>query len=127
MSIHKKAQGALLLLLLTTIISATQQQYLQNSESLDLMVDFGYPISTMQSVRQNISQAVYFLQQNNHESVVSLLQDAITLLDYRKSIEPEDREYLEAMIKQIDALIASLEKSDRSAIADLCQQLQSRL
>ena len=127
MSIYKKATGTLLLLLLTAITSAAPQHHPQGFQQLDLMVDFGYPVSTMQSVRQDVSQALYFLQQHDHNSVSSILEDALTKLNSRNNVDPQDIEYIQAMIDKINALIESLEESDRSAIDDLCQQLQSKL
>ena len=126
---NKKKIATLFFLLLTTIYCTIDSldARIQSSDKIDLMVDFAYPISAMQSVRQDLNQALFFSQQNDLESVESLLQEGLSKLASRKSIEQEDREYIEAIINQIDVLINSLEKQDKSiAILDLCQQFQDR-
>ena len=66
---------------------------IQESDRLDLMVDFGYPVSTMQSVRQDLSQTVYFLQQHDYSSdssisssVISTLENALSKINIRQII-----------------------------------------
>ena len=107
---------------------------IQESDRLDLMVDFGYPVSTMQSVRQDLSQTVYFLQQHDYSSdssisssVISTLENALSKMSSRQVIESDDRDFIQEMIDQINALIEKLEASDRTMIFDVCQQLQGRL
>lgn len=131
MSIYNKKKASTLFFLLLTIIYCTGHRLdarHQKSDEIDLMVDFAYPVSAIQSARQDLNQALYFSQQNDLESVESLLQEGLSKLASRQSIEQEDREYIQAIINQIDALINSLEKQDKSiAILDLCQQFQDRL
>ena len=45
----------------------------------------------------------------------------------RQVIESDDRDFIQEMIDQINALIEKLEASDRTMIFDVCQQLQGRL
>ena len=131
MSIYNKKKASTLFFLLLTIIYCTGHRLdarHQKSDEIDLMVDFAYPVSAIQSARQDLNQALYFSQQNDLESVENLLQEGLSKLASRQSIEQEDREYIQAIINQIDALINSLEKQDKSiAILDLCQQFQDRL
>ncbi len=103
------------------------KQGLKN-DALDVMVDFGYPVSMMQSVRQNLNQSLYFLQQHNFEFVIPNLQEAVAKLDTRLNVSQDDKDYIQAMIDQINALIESLESEhDRSLIVQLCQQIQDHL
>lgn len=114
-------------LLLMTVVNYQLNAQPEDCDELDLMVDFAYPVSIMQSVRQNLSQAVYFLQQNNQASIYFLLQDAISKLSLRQNVQQDDRDFIQEMIDQINALIEELEESQRSTILDLCQQLQDKL
>lgn len=128
MNNHKKIKMILFFLLPMTIFAQSHEEF-QDEEhvNLDLMVDFAYPVSTMQSVRHDLSQAVYFLQNNDHSSVISLLENACTKFNTRQNIHDDDRDFIQEMINQINALIEKLEDSDRSVIHDLCQQLQDKL
>lgn len=130
MNIYRKASKPLFFLLLAIVFSvqARSDHRSTSSEKLDLMVDFAYPISMIQSVRYDVSQALYFSQQQDLELVASLLQNALSKLASRNSIDDDDRDYIQQMINQIDALIKDLEKKDKSGIIlDLCQQIQDRL
>lgn len=133
MNMYRKVSKLLFFVLLVAISSVQARsdhhfQISQSSEKLDLMVDFAYPISMVQSVRYDLSQALYFSQQQDLTAVVSLLENALSKLASRQSIEDEDRDYIQQMIAQIDALIKDLEKKDKSTqILDLCQQIQDRL
>ncbi len=124
MSMYKKTTLFCLLFAPITQLDAR----LQSSDQLDSMVDFGYPISTIESVRQDLSQALYFSRQHNLESVPLLLQDGLSKLTSRQVITDDDRDHIQNLIDQINAVIQSLEKKDKSMlILDLCQQLQEKL
>ena len=130
MNIYIKIKTTLFFLLFGVFFSGTLPLHavLHEIDQLDSMVDFAYPVSAMQLVRQDLNQALYFSQHNNFETAENFLQQAISKFSLRKSIEQEDREYIQEIINQIDALINSLEHTDRSlAILDVCQQFQDRL
>jgi hypothetical protein len=99
-----------------------------SDDFIDVMVDFAYPVSMMQSVRQDLNQAVYFLQQQDLQQVVSHLEQAASKSAIRLNVSQDDKDYIQAMIDQINALIASLEsEQDRSHIAQLSQEVQDHL
>ena len=105
-----------------------------SSDQIDSMVDFAYPVSDMQSARHDLSQAVYSLEQNDIDLVAAMLQNALIKIvsrksaDDRKAIDDDDREYIQDMINQINAIIASLEHKNKAVlIVELCQQLQESL
>lgn len=128
MNINNKMKVKLLFLLFATIIQVDAK--LQSPEQLDLMVDFAYPISITQAVRQDLSQALYFLQYGDINSVVSSLQDAVSKMSSRQPLQPDDRDFIEEMIAKIDQLIAALGDSNngqRSILVDLCHQLRDTL
>ena len=100
-------------------------------DKLDSMIDFAYPVSTVQSARNDLSQAVYALQQNDIDLVAMMLQNALVKIvsrksfDDRKALDDDDLAYIQDMIKQIDDLITQLENKDKAMlITELCQQLQ---
>lgn len=95
-----------------------------SDDLIDVMVDFAYPVSMMQSVRQDLNQAVYFLQQQDLTSGIAHLRDAGSKVTVRLNVSQDDKDYIQAMIDQINALIASLEsEQDRSEIAQLSQEI----
>lgn len=126
MNLYKKTRTTLFFLLLSPIgYICAQSEY---SDQLDLMIDFAYPVSMIESVRQDLNQALYFARQNDFQSVVSLLQDALAKFTSRATISDDDIAYIENLIHQIDAIMQSLENNDqRAIIVDLCQQLEGRL
>lgn len=94
---------------------------------LDVMTDFGYPISMMQVVRQSVYQAVHALQHQDNNTAISMLQDAHAKLTSRLSPSEDDIHAIQAMLDKINALIETLEAQDRSLIISLCQQVQAQL
>jgi len=130
MNIYKKGQVFVLLISVNLTYGQSPDVARVESEELDLMSDFAYPVSTMQMIRQNLSQALYFLQQNHGPEAASLLSQALSMLMTRQPIEPDDYAYMQQMIQQIDDLITTLEnldEDDKSQISDACDQLQRRL
>jgi hypothetical protein len=104
-----------------------QTQDQQESKLFDVVADCQYPMFGMQPVREALSQAVYFLQQNNDAQCYKMLESALADFATRQKVSDDDRQFIQNMIDKINALIESLESSDRSAIADLCQQLKAKL
>lgn len=99
-----------------------------DEEQLDPMIDFAYPVSMMQSIRHDISSAVYALRHDNKLSAESLLENVVARLISRIAISDDDREYIQEMINQINILIAQLEdRSDYAHISDLSQQVSEKL
>jgi hypothetical protein len=130
MSLYRENKTVLFFLLFTTMFAVISQLDArhQSPDTLDSMVDFAYPVSIIQSVRQNLIQALYFSQQNDLESVIVPLQDALSSLAYRQPINQENKESIQKLLDQINAMIQNLEKKDKSVvILDLCLQLQDRL
>ncbi len=127
MSMYKKT-ATLFFLLFSPITQLDAKIQSTSSDQLDPMVVFAYPISVIESVRQDLSRALYFLQQHDVEEVPALLQDALTKLASRKVINDDDRDHMQNLIDQITALIEVLENKEKSAgILDLCQELQDKL
>ena len=115
-----------MMMLLGTTFS--MQSRPSQEDQFDVMVDFAYPVSVMQSVRQDLNQSVYFLQQKDDEPVIPNLQSAVSKLGTRLNISQDDKDYIQAMIDQINALIESLEsEQDRSQIAQLCKEIQDHV
>jgi len=125
MKSYNKKQKQLFFLLFLTMFRLTCGFH--DSERLDVMLDFGYPVSSMQAARQEMSQSLYFLQHNNVAVATTALQNAQALLDTRRIVQQDDRDFIQGMIDKINALIEQIEESDRSAILDLCQQIQSKV
>jgi len=100
---------------------------LHESQDFDSILDFSYPVSVIESVRHDLSQAVYYLQNNDSSSGSSLLQDAVSKLSSRQMVQQDDINFMQEMIDKINGLIETLEESDRSVISGLCQQLQEKL
>ncbi|MBV8661315.1 MAG: hypothetical protein JO129_04175 [Candidatus Dependentiae bacterium] len=128
MNINSKIKIALFFLLFPTIILVDAKS--QEPQQLDLMVDFAYPVSMPQSVRQDLSQALYFLQHDEINFVISSLQDAVLKMNSRQPLQPDDRDFIEEMIAKIDELIASLgglHDDQRSIMLHLSDQLRDSL
>jgi len=132
MKILNNTHRALFILLSTItflVISATDNES-QELHDFDCMVEFSYPHSHMQLVRQEIAHALHFLHEHHEESAIASLEAAqAKLLESRKPMSSEDRDYLQAMLDKINALIDSLEKENnyRSQLLDLCHHLHNRL
>jgi bifunctional pyridoxal-dependent enzyme with beta-cystathionase and maltose regulon repressor activities len=117
-----------LLFLISMTAGSARSRPIHHDDTLDAMVDFAYPISMMQSIRQDLNQALYGMQQQNFQSVAPLLQDALSKLHTRVGMNSDDVAYIQAMIDQIHALIVGLEyEQDRSLIDDMCLQIQKLL
>lgn len=127
---YKKIKNMRFFLIYAAIMIEVMSVHAQDTalENFDIMVDFAYPVSAMQGVRHDLSQAVYFLQRHDFDTVISLLHGACAQPNLRKAMSDDDRDYIEQMIQQIDSLINQLEQTGKSAmIADLCQQMQDHL
>jgi hypothetical protein len=127
MKIVKKRKVVLAFLCLITL--SIQSRQLQNSDEIDVMVDFAYPVSIMQSIRQDLNQALYACQQKKYESALSMLHNAVSKLHEQEIVmNADDIAYMKAMINQINVLMQNVENDqDRSALIDLCQQVVSYL
>ncbi|MGZ6251254.1 MAG: hypothetical protein ACXWL2_04440 [Candidatus Chromulinivorax sp.] len=97
----------------------------KESESFDVMIDCQYPIFGIQSIREALSQAVYFLQQNNIDQSFVMMQMAISEIQPRHKPTEDDKEFIQAMIDKINDLIDTLENNNRSYMQNLCDQLLS--
>ncbi len=134
MKIYKNMKALYRLFFVIFAINISISAIDTSSHQIDAMVDFGYPISDMQSARNNLSQAVYALEQNDIDLVAAMLQSALIKIVSRKSvndrkaIDDDDREYIQDMINQINAIIDQLEHKDKAiTIAELSRQLQDTL
>ena len=125
MNVDHKVRVRLFYLLFTMMFSVGVYSN-DGPQEFDSMIDFSYPISTIQSVRHDASQALYFLQQGDHSSVSSLLQSAVSKMDSRQMVQQDDINFMQEMIDKINSLIDTLEESDRSVVSDLCQQLHDK-
>ncbi len=132
MKIYNKRRTAFILLFVTMFLLQDRVGAISSQlDKLDSMIDFAYPVSTVQSARNDLSQAVYALQQNDIDLVAMMLQNALVKIvsrksfDDRKALDDDDLAYIQDMIKQIDDLITQLENKDKAMlITELCQQLQ---
>ncbi|MDP3788059.1 MAG: hypothetical protein Q8Q60_01915 [Candidatus Chromulinivorax sp.] len=131
MNMYKKTKISLFFILSVLITQLDAKYPLSDSlasDQLDSMIDFAYPVSIMESVRQDLNRALYFLRQNDLESVPFLLQDALAKLASRQVVSDDDRDHIQNLIDQINAIIYNLEHKDKSGIIlDLCQQIQDKL
>ncbi len=109
MNIYRKIK-TLLLCSVFVAVSRLDQLYATTQEpgQLDAMIDFAYPVSIIQSVRKDVSQALYYLQQSEGQSTVLMLQDALSKLMYRKVIEQDDADYIQEMINNFKVSIKTL-------------------
>lgn len=122
MKIVKKTKMALAFLFVTVMSISSRSA--DSGYEIDVMVDFGYPIFMMQSIRQDLNQAVYACQQKKHESVLLMLNDALSKLNSQVSMNVDDIAYIKAMIDQINVLMETTENDqDRSLILEVCQQI----
>jgi len=132
MKIYNKLRAVSLFLVVAAFFLQDQIDAISSPlDKIDCMVDFGYPVSQAQSARNDLSQAVYALQQNDIDLVATMLQNALVKIvsrksvDDRKALDDDDLAYIQAMIKEIDNLIAQLENKEKAIlITELCQQLQ---
>ncbi len=128
MKIYSKRRVVFFLLAIVCCMNVELEAQSQKQEQLDCMVDFAYPVTRVESARNDLSEAVYSLQQNDIDLVAHMLQSALAKLVSRKALEDDDRQYIQDMINQINAMIESLESNDKSIeIVDLCNQLQDRV
>ena len=121
-------------ILMISLLATSLHIYTQDDERLDVMVDFSYPVLEVESMRQDISQGVYFLQQSAHGSdqfqrAVDLFEQADSRAINRENMTSDDEDFLQAMLDQINTLIASLEddNSHRAILSDVYDRLQSKL
>jgi hypothetical protein len=134
MKIYKNIKAVYRLFFVIFALHISMSAIDTSSDQIDSMVDFAYPISDMQLARNDLSQAVYALQQNDIDLVAAMLQNALIKIvsrksfDDRKAIDDDDREYIQDMINQINAIIDQLEHNDKAiVIAELSAQLQESL
>lgn len=128
----KNITRTLFCLLLSThfFFSANSLDIFVDAECLDVMVDCAYPISAVQAMRQNLVNALYASQHANYISAITFLHEGQDALSHRKLIQQDDREFIQAIIDQINALIGQLEgasEEHRSVILDVCQQIENNL
>lgn len=129
MNIVKKIRRLALLLISTTTAWTVQLKSSHDEEHFDVMIDFAFPVHVMQSIRQDLNQSLYFIQQRNYVVAVPTLQDAVSKLHTRASMNSDDIAYIQAMIDQIHAfMLSSLEDcQERSAILEMCSKIQDFL
>ena len=112
--------------LLCTLSSFTM--FCQDTDFLDVMVDFTYPVSVMQSMRQDISQALFAAQDHQVSQAASFLEQAASQLDGIDMITQDDRQFIQAMLDKINSLIDQLpEEQDRSVLMQLSCTIQNKL
>jgi len=101
-----------------------------DNNNQNCIIDFSYPVSQVESARQDIAQALYFLQDGTYQDVdkaLNLIESGSDKLNTRIVLDPDDRDYLQAMIDKINSLINALENDDqRSYLASLSSQLQNQ-
>lgn len=130
MNIYKKIKNQLFLLLSIGGIAFINQSKMQAGQDcqFNIMIDCAYPMSGMQEIRQNLNQSLYSLQQNNYSLALDLLEDSVSKMNVRQVVSQDDRDYIQAMINQIDALIAQLEQGqDQSRMIELADHIKSLL
>lgn len=103
---------------------------LQDDNRLDVMTYFAYPMQETELIRHDITQGIYFLQQDaTFEQGVAMLELADSRSLDRANMTSDDEDFLQAMLDQINSLIDSLEGQDakRSRVSDVYTRLQGKL
>lgn len=85
-------------------------------EKLDVMVDFAYPLSTIESVRYALSQALFSLQQGQENITIFFLEQALSLLDGEKKMTYDDIAFLQNMLEQITYYIDRYEEHQSKVV-----------
>lgn len=104
-------------------------------EKLDTMVEFGYPVSEIEAIRHDIAQGLCFLRQasvsqDSYEFMRALqaLEHADDAYTTRTGISSDDRDVLQNLMDQINALISTLEDQDmRSNLSHIHDRLDHKL
>lgn len=102
---------------------------IQSARTLDFMKDFAYPVSQMQALRQELSQALYALQHQDSRSAIQGLHDVSSQLPDRTPVRgDDDYEYIQAMIDRINALIEQIESiDDQREVQELTERIRAIL
>ena len=105
----------------------------RDQDHFDIMTDFAYPMSEVESLRQNITQGLCFLQQSDHVSdtylrAVDMFEQANSKVVDHDKISSDDYDFLQAMLDQINDLIATLESENehRSHLSQICSDLNNK-
>lgn len=115
------------------IMSLSLLAFAREQDHFDVMADFAYPMSDVESLRQDITQGLYFLQQVDHEAdtyqrAVDMFEQANSRVVDHDKISSDDYDYLQAMLDQINSLIESLEAQNqhRSHLSEVCGDLNNK-
>lgn len=106
------------------------------ASNLDVMQDFSYPISDMQQIRYDITQAVYALQHKNYDAAISYTQAAadssahFKINDLHNQEHDDHHRFIQHMINTMYDLLNEYEQgqedhhqSERLVLHDLCQNI----
>jgi hypothetical protein len=118
-----------------TIFHSHASQHNEHHNRLDVMADFAYPVGEVEAVRHEISQGLCFLRQaslndNSQDFLraVQALEQADAQSMTRAKMTEDDRDSLQNLLDQINALINSLEGQDhRSNLSSLHDRLQNKV
>jgi|GEM_PF-1677358 len=106
----------------------------KDSDDFDVISDLSYPISEVESVRHDITQALYFLQQADHESdaysrAVDMFEQANEKSLHQNEVTSDDYEFLQAMLDQINSLIETLEAENehRAHLSEIHSDFKNKL
>lgn len=115
------------------IMSLSLLAFARCHDHFDVMIDFAYPMSDIESLRQDITQGLYFLQQSDHEQdtyqrAVDMFEQANSRVIDHEKISSDDYDFLQAMLDQINDLIAKLESEQehRSHLSEVCSDLNNK-
>jgi len=115
------------------IMSLSLLAFGRDQDSFDVMTDFAYPMSDVESLRQDITQGLCFLQHADHESdtyqrAVDMFEQANSRVIDHDKISSDDYDFLQAMLDQINDLIAKLESEQehRSHLSQICSDLNNK-
>lgn len=118
-----------------TIFHSHASQHNEHRDRLDVMTDFAYPVGEIEAVRHEIAQGLCFLRQASlhHDSqdflrALQALEQADAQSMTRAKMTEDDRDSLQNLLDQINALINSLEEQDhRSNFLSIHDRLQNKL
>lgn len=100
----------------------------QADDQLDVMQDFSYPVSVVESLRYDVCQSLFYLTHDDPVSALSFLDQAVCKLSATEYFSQDDLLYLDALCGQMYAFMHTLEdNANQLEMINLVEQIKSRL
>lgn len=124
MNNYSRIQSLLFLFFFTQVTIVLSYK---SDDQLDVMQDFSYPVSVVESLRYDVCQSLFYLKHDDFVSALSLLDQAVCKLSATEYFSQDDLLYLDVLCDQICAFVHTLQDdSTQLAIIELIEQIKSR-